>query len=346
MRSAEGAPGRTAPAGAQGPARPLPRDPFPDRVIHPRRSAELLLGLRNLYILPTGFGWLWLLTCGVLYLLAINGGSNGALLLAYGGVGLFLLAPYLTQFNLQGLELRCAAPEPGFAGERLPYPLLAGSSQERLQLRARFRGESASWSGSLSPGRQPLAVPWQPVRRGLQRPGRLRLEATAPLGLFVCWTLWEPETPQLIYPARRPGPVATRAAAQGELEGSGGGLEDQQGSEEWRELGPHRPEEGPTRLAWKQLARSGTRLSKRFSDPQPGALLLAPDPSLPIERALEHLCDRLCRLAAAGEAFGVVLERRSGEPLLIPPAPGAAQLQRCLEALALAPGADGGGGPL
>ncbi len=350
MRSAEpvagqaagGTPGRPAARAASA----LPRDPFPDRVIRPRRSAVLLLGLRNLYILPTGFGWLWLLCCVVLYLLAINGGSNGALLLAYGGVGLFLLAPYLTQFNLQGLELRCGTPEPGFASERLPYPLLASSSQERLQLRARFRGAAAGWSGSLQPGHQPLALPWQPARRGLQRPGRLRLEATAPLGLFVCWTLWEPETPQLIYPARRPGPVATLAAAQGELEGSGGGLEEQQGSEEWRELGPHRPEEGPTRLAWKQLARSGTRLSKRFSDPQPGALLLAPDPAVPYEQALEHLCERLCRLAAAGEAFGVALERSGGEPLVIPPATGAAQLQRCLEALALAPGAGGGANPL
>ena len=336
MRSAEPTP--AAPG--------LPRDPFPDRVIRPRRSAELVLGLRNLYILPTGFGWLWLLCCGVLYLLAINGGSNGALLLAYGGVGLFLLAPYLTQFNLQGLELRCGTPEPGFAGERLPYPLLASSHQERLQLRARFRGEASPWSGSLQAGRQALAVPWQPTGRGLQRPGRLRLEATAPLGLFVCWTLWEPETPQLIYPARRPGPVATLAAAEGDLEGSGGGLEELQGSEEWRELGPHRPEEGPTRLAWKQLARSGTRLSKRFSDPKPGALLLTPDPAVPWEQALEHLSDRLCRLAAAGEAFGVVLERRGGEPLVIPPASGASQLQHCLEALALAPTAHGSGSPL
>ena len=67
---------------------------------------------------------------------------------------------------------------------------------------------------------------------------------------------------------------------------------------------------------------------------------------MPWEQALEHLSDRLCRLAAAGEAFGVVLERRGGEPLVIPPASGAAQLQQCLEALALAPAVLGSGSPL
>ena len=322
MRSAEptqGAPG-------------LPRDPFPDRVIRPRRSAELQLGLRNLYILPTGFGWLWLLCCGVLYLLAINGGSNGALLLAYGGVGLFLLAPYLTQFNLQGLELRCGTPEPGFAGERLPYPLLASSNQERLQLRASFRGEATPWSGSLQAGRQALAVPWQPGRRGLLRPGRLRLEATAPLGLFVCWTLWEPAAAQLIYPARRQGSVGRQApAAQQRLHG-GGQQERTDGGEHWHDLAPHRPEDGVHRIAWKQLARSGTRLSKRFSDPAPEPELLSPDPSLPWEQALEHLCARCLQLATCGATFGLVLEARRIEPGC-----GDGQLRRCLEALALAP---------
>ena len=85
------------------------------------------------------------------------------------------------------------------------------------------------------------------------------------------------------------------------------GADDQAGgSDHWRELTPHRPEEGLARLAWKQLARSGERYGKRFADPQPRPHLLAPDPALPREQALEHLSARIWQLAASGESYGLV----------------------------------------
>ena len=61
------------------------RDPWPDRLIRPGCSHSVRLGLSNLYILPSGFGWLWLLGCAALYWMGIGGSSGGALLLAYGG---------------------------------------------------------------------------------------------------------------------------------------------------------------------------------------------------------------------------------------------------------------------
>ena len=103
-------------------------------------------------------------------------------------------------------------------------------------------------------------------------------------------------------------------------------------TEHWRELTPHRPEEGLARLAWKQLARSGERYGKRFADPQPRPHLLAPDPALPREQALEHLSARIWQLAASGESYGLVLASQT-----IPAGAGSAQLERCLTALALAP---------
>ena len=307
------------------------RDPWPDRLIRPRCSASLRLGLRNLYILPSSFGWLWLLGCAALYLMGTGASSSGALLLAYGGLGLFLLAPFLTQFNLQGLELRCGEPAGGFAHQPLLYPLQVISGCDRLQLRAWFRQEGEGWCGTVHTGQSRIAVPWTPTRRGLQRPGRLRLESRAPLGLFICWTLWEPEAQQLVYPARRAGPVdlieldpsGERSAQASEEAGPG--------TEEWRELTPHRPEEGPGRIAWKQLARSGSRLSKQFSDPKPQDPVLTPAAGRPLENALEHLCDRCCRLAAAGEPFGLALHG-----CLVPASSGTRHLQRCLELLARA----------
>ncbi|MFM7314551.1 MAG: hypothetical protein ACKO0M_15545 [Cyanobium sp.] len=325
MPSADTRPHRRAPVDG---ARP---DPWPDRLIRLRCSPQVRLALRNLYILPSRFGWLWLLGCAALYWMGVGGGSSGALLLAYGGLGLFLLAPFLTQFNLQGLELACGEPAGGFAGRPLLYPLQVSSRTDRLQLRAWLRQGTEDWSGTLAAGQSRIAVPWTPERRGLQRPGRLRLESRAPLGLFVCWTLWEPATPQLVYPARRSGPVEHRSLEAGDGGTSARDREATLGAEEWRELAPHRPEEGLGRVAWKRLARSGIRLSKRFSDPRPHQALLSPAQGVPLETALEHLCDHCCRLAAAGEPFGLALGAT-----VVPASTGERHLQRCLEVLARA----------
>ena len=310
---------RSADAAAKG----ATSEPWPDRLIPAQNSPVLRLGLRNLYILPSGFGWLWLAACAVLLLLGGGTSSSGTLLLADGGLALFLLSPFLTQFNLQGLELRCAEPQPGFAGEAVAYPLVACSSSPRQQLHARFRGQGVGWSGDLPEGRSTVIVPWWPRERGLHTPGRLRLETRAPLGLFVCWTLWQPPAAQLIYPQpradRRPPPPETSQPRSA-------------GSEHWQDLAPHRPEEGLQRLAWKQLARTGQRLSKRFSDPEPEPELLTADPALPWELALAQLCQRCLQLAARGEPFGLQLLDQH-----IPAGSGERQLRRCLETLALAP---------
>ena len=307
------------------------RAPWPDHLIRASRSPQLQLTLRNLYILPSRFGWLWLLACAALYLMGISSSSAAALLLGYGGLGLFLLAPFLTQFNLQGLELRCGEPPAGFAGQRLLYPLLVRTAVQRQLLRIRFQQEQESWVGSVPIGVSRVGVPWRPQQRGWQRPGRLRLESRAPLGLFVCWSLWEPEAGQLIYPARRSGPVATLPACPSDGTAAENAAPQNPGTDHWQDLRPHRPEEGRARLAWKQLARSGARLSKQFSDPLKPAAVLVPAPELAWERALEHLCDRCCRLAEEGGRFGLKIGQD-----LVHPGTGAQQLERCLTLLALA----------
>ena len=65
------------------------------QLIKPQRGERLKLGLRNLYILPTRFGLLWLAGGGLLLLVAIQSQRNGPLLLSFLMLVLWLLA--LTQ---------------------------------------------------------------------------------------------------------------------------------------------------------------------------------------------------------------------------------------------------------
>ena len=285
-----------------------------------RRSAELHCGHRNLYILPSRFGGLWLLTTGVLYLLGINSRSNGPVLLAFVMGALLLLSLFLTHLNLQGLRLQALPQRPCLAGEATIYCFETHSHCHRPSLKWRWLAVDAPPQQCLhiAPGRHRLKLSWQAPGRGQHLPGRLLLHTTAPLGLFRCWCYWEPPTPIWVAPARRPGPVMELPHNRS----SGGDL--------FEGLRPWRQEEGWRRLAWKAQARGRGRLAKEFVSETCEQLWLAPNPQIPLETALEHLCDRLLRELNAGRAVGLVLPDGSS----LGPSNDRDHLELCLQALA------------
>ncbi|MFY7694943.1 MAG: hypothetical protein ACOVQK_01245, partial [Cyanobium sp.] len=59
-----------------------------DPRLPPRKEPRLRLGLRTLYILPTGLGWLWLGGVGLLLVVGVQTQTNGPLLLAFLMLGL------------------------------------------------------------------------------------------------------------------------------------------------------------------------------------------------------------------------------------------------------------------
>ena len=301
----------------------------------PAQQGEILqLGMRNLYIVPTRFGLLWLAGIALLQVVAIQLESNGPLLLSYLMLAVFLLALHLTHFNLQGVELRCGQPAMGFVGETLSYPLRLRCKGRCDGLRLRLGPGEPDQPRSLPPGEHSLRVAWTADRRGRQRPGRLRLLTTAPLGLFVCWSRWDLPAAQLVVPNPERGPVALAKAeaedqavesvAAQDVSASGGDL--------WQDLRPHRPEDGSGRLAWKLLAQGRGAHAKRFAAPQAVAPMLAPAPGLPLERALQHLCAAILRLHQDNARYGLSLPGTT-----ITPGLGPEQRDRCLEALALCP---------
>jgi uncharacterized protein (DUF58 family) len=297
-----------------------------------QRGQTLKLGLRNLYIVPTRFGALWLAGMALLQVVAIQLQSNGPLLLSFLMLGLFLLALHLTHANLQGLELRGAVPPPAFVGEAAPYPLEIHCPERCDGLRLRFGAGEADGPRSLGPGRHRLVVSWWPERRGRQPPGRLVLSTTAPLGLFVCWSRWEPPQPQLILPAPLRGPVGSLVAEERPEAMAAGPPEGAAGGSLWHDLRPHRPEDGPARLAWKLLAQGRGAHAKCFGDPRATEVLLSAAAGVPLERALRHLCEAILRLHAEGASYGLALAGRRIEV-----ASGRDHRDRCLELLALAP---------
>ena len=297
-----------------------------------RRDVTLRLGRHNLYILPSGFGVLWLLSAALLYVVGINSRSNGPVLISLLLLGLQGLSLFLTHANLQGLELTCLAGKASCADQPAAVLLQASSQRDRLRLTLRWLEPAQPPQALLlKTGLTAQPLPWQPSRRGLQRPGRLLIETRAPLGLFRCWSYWEPPVLLAIAPARRAGPV--RELQRPLRGGPTSALAAAEGSEAFVDLTPWRPEQGLQRVAWKTVARGQGWYGKQFCDEQPLEHWLTLERSLPLETALEHLCERLCSDLAQGASLGLQLPGG----LSIPPGRGETQRQRCLQALAELP---------
>ena len=135
-----------------------------------RPSAELQLGHRSLYIIPSRFGALWIAAAGLLLLVAIQTGSNSTLLLAFLLLGLMLLAMFLTHDTLQGLTLRCDQPAPTFAGEPADYPVQLESPAARPRCNVRIQGHARVVCERIPAGTTTVSLPWVAGKRGWQLP--------------------------------------------------------------------------------------------------------------------------------------------------------------------------------
>ena len=285
-----------------------------------RPSAELQLGHRSLYIIPSRFGALWIAAAGLLLLVAIQTGSNSTLLLAFLLLGLMLLAMFLTHDTLQGLTLRCAQPSPAFAGESGDYPLRLESSTARPRCSLRVQGHPVVVCDCIAAGTTTLALSWVAKHRGWQLPPPVQIETIAPLGMFICWGRWQPQQPQLIWPRRRPGPVAETQPPR-----------SRDGLEEWQDLRPVREGERPALVDWASAARGRPLQAKLFNDPEEPEVILAPASGLELEVAREHLADRIWRLHHSEACYGLKIQAIS-----LAPSKGVSHRDACLEALATA----------
>jgi len=288
---------------------------------------NLRIGLRRVFILPSALGWLWAAVGGLLYVLGVNTSSNVPLILGFLMLALQLLAIFLTAQTLHGLQLHWPTQIEGWAAEQLPLPvqLTVPKGSRYLGLQLGPRGQR--WEGICPAGVQQIPVPWQGESRGLHKLPRLRIDSQAPLGLWVCWVRLQLNSEALLYPA----PVAVSEMPWPQAVGT---KQSQQSAEphDFHSLQPHRPEEGPQRLAWKQLARGHGEFSKRFEAPTAQAVLLSLQPGIEKEKGLSAIAARIKQLAANGETYGLQLLQ-----LNINPGNGTNHRRECLRSLALLP---------
>ena len=331
------------------PARPLPRP----REFHPvdavRKRFErwwqarlpltdtTVLTQRNVYILPTGAGWMLALTLLVLLVASINFQLNLGYLLTFLLAGSAVAGMHFCHATLRGLSLHLKPPEPLFLGQgaALQVQLASERRTPRLSIALAVYGSGHwAWTDVPAQGIAHVQVAFTPTRRGLHRVPTLTAETRYPLGTFRVWTVWRPVAEVLVYPAPEPG---APPLPPGEPRAGGTGSAPTHGTGDFEGVRAYRRGDPLQLVVWKKAAQalasgSDALVSRDAQQSQRHELWL--------DTAHTGLADpeaRLSRLTAwvlqadrLGLNYGLRLPGRE-----IAQDSGPAHRRNCLEALAL-----------
>jgi uncharacterized protein (DUF58 family) len=294
---------------------------------------RLTLTQRNVYILPTGAGWMLGITLLVLLVASINYQLNLGYLLTFLLAGCAVVAMHISHATLRGLTMHLVAPEAVYSGANALFfiNLQNNRKQARHAVAVSVQG-TEHWvlTDAAAQALTRVQLGFKTSRRGLHRLPTLTLQTLFPLGTFRVWALWRPQAQLMVYPAPEPHPPPLPW---------GGANEGQQTAHVNTQAGEpdglraYRRGDSLKDIAWKKAAKTGELVSRDHVALQSHSLWLTPQSTqlAALEAQLSRLCAWVLLAEATGQRYGL---RLPGQELA--PAIGLAHQQHCLLALALA----------
>jgi uncharacterized protein (DUF58 family) len=296
------------------------------------KIVPVTLGLRNIYILPTGYGLMFMAVLTGMLIGSINYNNNLGFLLVFLLGSLGLVAMLHTYGMLYGLRLVASTAAPVFAGQPLIVSVaIDGGDRARMGLGWGI-DQNPRHTADLLPGASGTIQVRVPTRhRGPMTPGWLYISCVYPLGLFRAWSRIDPHLTGLVYPRPLSGPAPVAITP-----GSADAADDQPapiaGVDDFAGLSAYQPGDLPARIHWRAFSRGRGLQVKRFAGQGGQAGLLDIDrlSGADIEKKLSILCFHVLQADRQGRTVGLKLGPRS-----IAPGRGALHRERCLRALAL-----------
>ncbi|MCL1076094.1 DUF58 domain-containing protein [Shewanella dokdonensis] len=292
-------------------------------------GAQQHLSHRSIFILPSGFGLLWLLLALLLFLFGTNYQNNLVIGLSLLLGSMFVSVILYSYRNLAGLSLQALPATEVYAGETVAVPLKLSAMNQLYQVQFGYPVGQRVTASTISAQPQTIALPLPTVQRGWLQPGRLLIESRFPLGLCRVWSWVDLDNPLLVYPAQQPAQPQLQGASDDGINANmrQPGIDEFSGLKSWH-LG-----ESLKQVAWKQYAQGRGMLSKEFADPQGQPVWLqlpAHLDAMQLEEALRQLCWQVDTLTRQQRLWGLKLPQK-----VIAPAAGDQHRRSALTALAL-----------
>jgi len=279
----------------------------------PAKVRQNLSG-RNIFILPSKFGFIFCLFVILLFVLATNYQNNLILFFAYLHSSLFVSAMFHSFFNLRGLSIELSGEFKGYANDSIAVPVTLLSQKCHYSLALNFVKQQKVVCQKAGCGSKPtkVVVPYIANARGIIPLERLIITSEYSLGLFKCWTKLAFPVSITVYPQA--------LAFQQNIDPSNNKLIDDKnekshsinrhsGVDEFIELSRYRQGESISKIAWKHLAKGQGWLTKQYGERYSDIVSysLQDMPASDIEIKLQMLCFIILQSHHKGDVYGVVV---------------------------------------
>lgn len=303
---------------------------FDNRMGDPKASVEL--NARNVYVIPTRYGFILGAMLFVLLLGAMNYSNSMSFMMTFLIVGIALIAMHATFGNLSRLRIKSQNNPAVFAKNSAKIHLSLSPLNKKTRYGVFLDDVARSSDAFECDGQTPTGsvgyYHTPTLERGVYHCPKVRIWTTYPLGLFFSWSWLRLDSRVLIYPE----PKSFLPLNQQSGDDSGSRSHTQRGDDEFSGIRKYLDTDSPKRIAWKAVAHSQQLLSKEFTATTDHHVWLNYNAlhSLPLESRLSQLCYWILECEQNEQAYGLKLpDFNSGIDL------GDAHKIRCLEQLAL-----------
>jgi uncharacterized protein (DUF58 family) len=298
------------------------------RRIPPARN--VVLGHRNIFIMPNKQGLGFLFVLGLMFIGAVNYEASLGFALVFLLLSMFVLSIFYTFRNLSGLHVSAVPGAPVFAGEKAEITVILNRHGKRgyENVQVCFPGARLQVADLLDQAEVRLNQYVPAPHRGRIDPGRLVVDTVFPFGVCRAWSLVDLDFRYLAYPR----PVECDLDYLLAQQHTDGSTTITRGNDDFHSLREYQRGDSLKHVAWKQVARGQGMFTKEYASSVDRRVWLRWDmfPGIDTEERLSRLCYCVLKLDTAGLDFGLELPN-----LRIPPAKGSVHYARLLDALAL-----------
>ena len=304
------------------------------------KAARYQLDNRSIFILPTRFGTLYVVVTLLIYIIASNYQHTGLIVISYFMLAVFVIHLFSSYLNFSRLHVSIGHINPVFAGTTAAVPLTMLPHQSLRKAKGTLwvnfmltaHADKPRYQAiELDTGATQYNIRYFAQHRGVYPLPRMTLQCDYPLGLFRCWTHLQFTQTLTVYPSPVAGKVKLEHIAQlsdaTQPDATHGVAHAQR--DEFRDLSAYQVGDPLHSVAWKQLAKTGTMLTKNFTgySVQRGYLTLPLHGD--IESALSQLAYQINQSHMNRDIYGVFLPH-----ITLPPDNSESHRITCLQALA------------
>lgn len=296
----------------------------------------------RIFILPTGFGLLFLFGVAIMIMIGAAYGNNLVNLLAYFLASLVVVAMVQTHLNLRDLRVSQVFVDPGPAGGEVRSSItlenLGASPKYSIEVRAKglsIERDDSPDAPVLGRSNLRFAQSYAAQTRGAKVLERVQISTVYPLGLFRAWSLRDVRAPYWVWPKPQghlTQPNSTTPDDESEGDSTGAARFDAQDFRGHRAMATG---DSYRRVDWRAYAKSGQMLIKEFDGGKKAVTILDWTDTSALkdqETRLSQLAMWVEDLRVARVPFSLKLDDKT-----IGPGEGTDHVLRCLEALATFP---------